>query len=216
MKAVLVNISILILFFCNALPAQKAAVVTNGLNEYWAPTEHQLFDFFTNRYWSPRLVNHHLELKGATLFVRLEEDENRIAALKSQGKDDKARLLEKKLTEQNTNTIEYLKENYKGGEYYFYYGRDAEDLFLGRDYSKLYVDAETKADDVSIEKFAYVLMYRAFNKSNSGKAYSLFFWDKTNVSRIKRHVYDNLFNFKNTPEYSLKLFCNAVRKGKRK
>jgi len=213
MKSVIRYILILFLFSLTNLMSQDSQVVTNGVNEYWNPSDRQLFELFTKKYWSAKRVKHHYELRYAPLFVRLEEETERIAALEKLGKNQRASELRKTVKERNLFTIAYMKENYEGGPCYFYYGKDADAIFLARDYSQLFVDYDKKATDVQVEKIAYVLMYTTYTKSNIGKAYSLYIWDKTSVYRIKKDAYDFFFNLSSSHKSSLRNFCRQVRKG---
>ena len=212
MKPTIGVLALLCLFSVSISYGQQTGVVTNGLDEYWNPSERQLFEFFTKKYWAARKVNHHYELHYAPLFVRLEDESKRIEALRKLGKDERADEVARKTKEINHNTVSYLMENFSGKELYFYYGKDAEAIFTEGDYSRLYVDSSNRAEDVKVDKIAYVLIYATFNRGLSGKAYNLYLWDKQSVYRLKgrKYSYDNFFNFSSTPLSSIKLFCKKV------
>jgi len=193
---------------------QEASQVTNGIDEYWNPSERQLFELFTRKYWSARKVNHNYELNHRTLLIRLEDQTKKIASLRKYGKAERADLLEQNVRDQNAFTIDYMRDNYKGSNYFFYYGKDAESIFLNSDYSFLYTDLETKAEKVVIDKMAYVLMYKSYPRGKQGKAYGLYIWDKHNVHKVRKHLYDSFLNFDKTSKYSLMLFCDKVMKAK--
>jgi len=217
MKLSLSVLAFLCLFSICGSYGQQSGIVTNGIDDYWDPSERQLFEFFTRKYWAARKVNHHYELHFAPLFVRLEDESKRIEALRSLGKNEKAEEVVKRTNEINHNTVSYLLENFSGQALYFYYGRDAKAIFNEQDYSKLYIDNSIRAKDVKVDKIAYVLIYASFHRGLSGKAYSLNIWDKESVFRLKgrKYNYDYFFNFSSTPLSSLKIFSSRVEDEKR-
>lgn len=185
---------------------------TNGLEEYWNPNKEELFQIFKKEYWDARKVDHLEEITEHVLFVRLENNARRMDALKKAGKKKALSKLMKKNEKINRSIVRSMEEHYSKGQYYFYYPEDAESIFEGKDYSKLYVNLTEKATGVSIDKIAYVMMYRRAPGRHQ-KSFCLHIWDKSKIYILRKHfylTYKSWFSTKVDYPRSFMIFCRDI------
>lgn len=213
MKQLLFSLTILAFCLASTSALSQDRIKTNGLSEYWDPDEEQFFKIFKKEFWEAKRLDHLEEVGDMVLMVRLKSEEKRLKILRDRGKNKAAAKLEEKARVFNEAVVSSMQENYKGGPYYFYYQKDAGAIFQNKDFTKLYTNLESPAQNVTIETAAYVLQYNTA-PGQTDKKFHLHLWDKdASIYRIKNHgyiSYEEILSSKKDIYRSIKIFCDAV------
>ncbi len=207
-----------VVFSLHSLSAQNSQiltesyeVLTDGMTDYWDPSEEELFRIFKKKYWNAKRINHYHEAVNMVLLVRLRRSHPKIAAYEKAGRTKAANNLRKFIRGNNEAYVKIIKESYPG-EYYFYYAEEAEEVFQGNSLRNLYSDFDTRAPDISIAEIAYVLSDQRITINKI--ALNLFIYDKSNVlKRVSKkdiHVSQSLFSSKYSAEKTATKFIGLV------
>jgi len=194
-------------------PVAKENLATNGQGDYWLPSENELLMIFKKEYRSIARVNHGKELQEHPLLVRLEDDARVISMLEKAGKTKAAEIKKERVKAKNLEIIQSMQDNYNIGEYYFYYPKDIDKLFTEKDFSVLYKDGNTKAENIAIKDLAYVLIYKSGLYSHD-KRFKLHLWDMKKVSLLKGQsyiAYKNWYSEKKDFYKSIQTFVKGMK-----
>lgn len=201
-------------FFMPSIAAQED-LVTDGSEEYWDPSEEELFQIFKGKYWMEKF-RHQEALKDLPLFIRLEDDHARIAMLKRNGKTNAVNEIQSRMDRRNKELVQAIQSYFLSGNYFFYYSKDAEEIFKNSDFSYLYKDLDTKAENVNLEEaaFTYVLMYKDGYTGGAitSKRFIMHIWDYKSVKKLRNSnlVKKRLFSFAWTTDRIIKKMCSRI------
>lgn len=213
MKVIILLLGFICALQVTSLSAQNSQN-TNGLADYWDPTEEELFRIFKKEYREKAKIDHVYEATQHTLLVKLDSDDPRIVALENKGKTALAKKYRDELQTRNKEVVEAMNANYPGDQVFYYYSADANDVFNGGNLSKLYSDLVTPAENVTIETIAYVLLYTT-PKINRDKQFLLYIYDQNAIQRVGRKgvmKYKSLLS--GQPDYTKSIvhICNDMIK----
>ncbi len=152
--------------------------ITSGNERYYQQDEVKAFEagFFGTSVYE--------DVRTKPLFVRLDQQTDKIAAMRKDGREAWADKLEKKLEVRNRAVVSSLLKNYNLEKLFFYYEDEADKIFRDRKFNLVKKDIE-KSAGVDAFSNGYVLIYRTTPELKESKRFILHYWDGDKVSRLK-------------------------------
>lgn len=185
----------------------QSKIVTDGNERYYDEGGTKVLN---PDFWGE---NKFIDIRQNTLLVRLDQDNEKIAAWIKDGHLKRANKLKAMYDNRNKEVVNAFKQYYKPNKYFFYYAGDAKKIFEEKRFEYLYEDLTQKAGPVDLSK-AYVLMYRTTPEMKEGKRFVLHHWNGHKVERLRGHYhyreYKNFISPKVDYKKTIRIFSDTV------